>query len=187
MIDTHFSDRDLYFLGAGFLSAFFSIFFFARGKTKTALAVLILSAFLFRLLMALIDPFVHIWDEQFHALVAANMSETPFHPKLYRKALLAYDPSDWTANHTWIHKPPLFLWQMAMSIKIFGINALAVRLPSVILAALMVPAVYRIGKICGSARTGFIAFARTIQRSGWRPSRTRMTPPCLRNYPGSSL
>jgi 4-amino-4-deoxy-L-arabinose transferase len=107
--------------------------------------------------MTMIDPFLHIWDEQFHALVAKNMLHGPLEPHLLPEDLLVKDPTYWPSNYTWLHKPPLFLWQMALSMKIFGVNAAAIRLPSAVLSALMIPAMYRTGKLIWNERTGFIA------------------------------
>ena len=48
-------------------------FYYVRGNIKIALIFLLISAFLLRLLMISLDPFLHEWDERFHALVAKNM------------------------------------------------------------------------------------------------------------------
>ena len=105
--------------------------------------------------MANLDHFLILWDEQFHALVAKNLVADPLKPVLYSNPILEYDYRNWAGNHIWLHKQPLFLWQMALSLKLFGYNALAVRLPSVILHAVAVLMIFRIGKICSTERTGF--------------------------------
>lgn len=93
--------------------------------------------------MAHIDPFLHIWDERFHALVARNMMDHPFVPTLRTNPVLPVDPTSWTQGHIWLHKQPLFMWQMALSMKIFGISEYAIRYPSVITGTLMIPMVYQ--------------------------------------------
>lgn len=157
MIDTHFTSRDVSFLVAGFLFATAAIVFYHRGNVRLALWSLIIGGFLFRLMMAFIDPFVNIWDEQYHALVAKNLAEHFFTPTLVENPLQPLDPNYWAYTDTWLHKPPLFLWQMAIAIKTFGATTWAIRLPSVLLSTLMIPAVFRMGKILANERTGFIA------------------------------
>lgn len=66
-----------------------------------------------RLFMITIDPFLHDWDERFHAIVAKNMITYPFKPMLFVNPVLPYDYRAWCCNHIWVHKQPLFLWQMA--------------------------------------------------------------------------
>jgi 4-amino-4-deoxy-L-arabinose transferase len=107
--------------------------------------------------MAGLDEHLHPWDEQFHALVAKNMMYNPLKPMLYANPVLPYDYKIWVGNHVWLHKQPLFLWQMAASMKIFGINVLAVRLPSVLFSSLLVFFIYRIGKLFISPQTGYFA------------------------------
>lgn len=125
------------------LSAYF---FFVKEKKNVAIALLVFSALLLRLVMISLDPFVHEWDERFHALVAKNMMVNPFKPMLYVHPVFPYDPEMWSNNHIWVHKQPLFLWQMALSMKIFGISTFALRLPSAILGAIMVWLVYDCGR-----------------------------------------
>lgn len=84
------------------------------------------------LIVASLDPFLHVWDEAFHALVAKRMAINPLHPQLYTVHLTEFNPTDWSHQTTWLHKQPFFLWLMAISIKILGSNVFAVRLPSVI-------------------------------------------------------
>lgn len=94
--------------------------------------------------MAGIDPMLHDWDEKYHALVAKNMMLHPFKPMLYTHQYFTTDPYNWTYNHIWLHKQPLFMWQMALSMKLFGVSELSMRLPSVIMGTLMIVLVYRI-------------------------------------------
>jgi 4-amino-4-deoxy-L-arabinose transferase len=157
LFKTHFTPSDLSFLFAGSFLVLLSIFLFYRGQIRSALFLLFLGGFTFRLLITLIDPFVYSWDEQFHALVARNMMQFPFRPMLYRDPALPFDYRNWTGNGVWLHKPPLFLWQMALSMKCFGISVFSVRLPSAILSALCIPALYRIGKIVADEVRGYLA------------------------------
>jgi len=113
-------------------------FFFFRERKKTGVALLLFSAFLMRLLMISLDPFVQEWDERFHALVGKHMMEHPFKPMLILNPILAQSPLDWGSGHIWVHKQPLFLWQMGLSMKLFGINTFAMRLPSAIMGTIMV-------------------------------------------------
>ena len=106
--------------------------------------LLFIAAFAFRLAMICIDPYLHHWDEHFHALVAKNMIDHPLKPMLLVHPVVPYHISSWTSNHVWVHKQPLFLWQMALSIKMFGYTEIAVRIPSVVMTSLSVLLVYRI-------------------------------------------
>lgn len=156
MLTTHFSNEQLLplLIGGGILVV--SILLFKR-STKLSLALLFLGAISIGFFAAGLNEFLEIWDEQFHALVAKNMIEAPFSPKLYPEAILDYNYESWTNNFIWLHKQPLFLWQMALSIKLFGTNELAVRLPSIILHAIVPLFVYRIGKLSVNKHVGYIA------------------------------
>ncbi|HEX7414911.1 MAG TPA: glycosyltransferase family 39 protein, partial [Bacteroidia bacterium] len=101
-------------------------------------------------------PFLNVWDERFHALVAKNLMHHPLMPTLYDDPIvnMAYSDS-WATYHIWLHKQPLFMWQIALSFKIFGVNEFALRLPSVLLGCLIVFAGYRSGKILGNKNTGY--------------------------------
>lgn len=105
----------------------------------------------------MLDPFLNIWDERFHALVAKNTADNFLHPKLYKTHFLPFDQRIWIGNSTWLHKQPLFLWQMALSIKIFGANVFAVRLPSILMHAAISFFVYRIGFNIRNKRVGYIS------------------------------
>ena len=93
-----------------------------------------------------LDPYLHEWDERFHALVAKNMIENPFKPMLFIKHVMSFNPQDWGYLHIWVHKQPLFLWQMALSMKLFGVSTFAMRLPSAIMGVIMIWMTYQIGK-----------------------------------------
>lgn len=124
-------------LSISVIPALISIYvFLVLKKERLALGFLLLSAFGIRLLMASLDPFIHSWDERFHALVAKNMMEHPFKPMLRVNPILEYDYKAWCCNHIWLHKQPLFLWQMALSMKIFGVHLLSMRLPSILMGTI---------------------------------------------------
>lgn len=142
---------------SGFVSLVLSLFFFYSEKKKLSVSFLVLFAFLTGLLMASLDPFLNIWDERFHALVAKNMMDHPFKPMLYKNPVIDMDYNNWDRYHIWLHKQPLFLWQIALSFKIFGVTEFALRLPNAILFALVVYAAYRSGKLLAGERVGYIA------------------------------
>ena len=131
--------------------------FFARGRTTLALPLLVVSSFLLHLVMAAADPFLHPWDERFHALVAKHMMAEPLRPMLRLDPILPYDVEAWCCNHIWVHKQPLFLWQMALSMKVFGVSEVAMRLPSAVMGALGTLLVYGIGRYWTNREAAFIA------------------------------
>jgi 4-amino-4-deoxy-L-arabinose transferase len=79
----------------------------------------------------------------------------PLRPTLYDDPVvnMAYDR--WDKFHIWLHKQPLFLWQIALSFKLFGISLFTLRLPSVLLGVVLVFIGYRTGKLLVNVRTGF--------------------------------
>jgi 4-amino-4-deoxy-L-arabinose transferase-like glycosyltransferase len=120
------------------------------------LIILLIIGFLLRL-YAGTDFYLHEWDERYHALVAKNLITSPFKPVLYSYPILPYDYRDWSANHVWLHKQPFPLWCMALSMKIFGVNEIALRLPSIGLSTLSVLGTFLIGKHLFSVKTGILA------------------------------
>lgn len=113
-------------------------------------------AFLLRLFVAA-DPGLHPWDERYHALVAKNLLADPTKPVLYPETPLPYDYRHWSRNHVWLHKQPVTLYCIAASVWLFGNTPWAVRLPSVLLGALLVFVVYRVGRLLFSHRVGLVA------------------------------
>jgi len=134
-----------------------AIVFFRKNNIKISLVSLFSGAFCIGCFTALLDPYLHIWDEQYHALVAKNLIDNPLYPVLYKNPVLDYDYKLWSDNYIWLHKQPLFLWQIALSMKIFGINEFSVRLPSIIMHAIIPIFIYRIGKISLNNKIGFFA------------------------------
>ena len=105
---------------------------------------------------SLFMPFLNIWDEQFHALVAKNMLQNPLHPRLLLEDVRDVTTSNWVMTITWLHKPPLFLWVMGLSVKVFGPTIFAVRFPSMVLHGLMTCASYKIGRNLFDKKSGLI-------------------------------
>jgi 4-amino-4-deoxy-L-arabinose transferase-like glycosyltransferase len=132
-----------------------SVFTFHFGKERTALILLFLGSLGLGFFIANLDHFLILWDEQYHALVAKHMLDNPFKPTLYSRTVLDYNFKNWTANHIWLHKQPLFLWQIAISLKLFGNSELAVRIPSIVMHAIAALMIYRIGKISSNTNAGF--------------------------------
>ena len=131
----------------GFVLLVLALVLAAAHKERPALVLLLLGAAALRVAMISLDPFLHDWDERFHACVAKNMMQHPFQPMLHATPLLPYDYKDWSTNHVWLHKQPLFLWQMALSMKIFGVHTFALRLPGVLLGTAWVAMIFRMGRL----------------------------------------
>jgi 4-amino-4-deoxy-L-arabinose transferase-like glycosyltransferase len=135
-----------------------SMYFFCQNKTKLMLLGVLLTSAIIRLFFIYTDDYLHEWDERFHALVAKNMMEFPFKPMLYKNPILEnYQINDWCCNHIWLHKQPLFLWQMALSMKIFGVNTIALRLPSLLMGVFLTFPVYRIAKLTFNPEVAYFA------------------------------
>ncbi|MCF6170442.1 MAG: glycosyltransferase family 39 protein [Bacteroidales bacterium] len=148
----------IYLLYVGIALVFLGLSCFQiSGKSRLGLLFLVFGSFSVHLFLCLSDPFLHMWDEQFHAVVAKNMLGNPLKPMLIENPILPYNYKNWTGNHIWLHKQPLFLWQIALSFKLFGTGILSLRLPSMLMTSLLVFPVYRIGKIVSGKQTGFYA------------------------------
>jgi len=120
-------------------------YFDARTLSGVALALILVSSFLLKL-HHLDHAAIKGLDESFHAVVARNLLKHPLTPTLIDQPYLPYNYRDWQLNHVWLHKPIVPLWQMAASLALFGINTLALRLPSALLATASVWLTYAIGK-----------------------------------------
>ncbi|MGI9538018.1 MAG: ArnT family glycosyltransferase [Desulfocapsaceae bacterium] len=103
------------------------------------------------------DLFLHYWDERYHALVAKNFISHPLVPTLYENPVLPYDFRDWQVNHIWLHKQPLALWGMAGSMWLFGVNEIALRLPSIALVSVATYLIFSIGSYLFNKKTGYLA------------------------------
>lgn len=102
-----------------------------RKKEAISIIFLIIAGLCLRVHICL-DPYLHLWDERFHALVAKHLINHPLLPTLFEQESLHLPVYYWSQTTVWLHKPPLALWFMALSLKVFGINEVAVRLPSII-------------------------------------------------------
>jgi hypothetical protein len=129
-----------------------------RGRPEVAAAAIVAAGLVLRM-YAGCDLFLHTWDERYHALVAKHLIQHPLLPTLYDRPLLPYDYRDWRANHVWLHKPPLALWMMAGSMRLLGVDEIAMRLPSLMLSALAILLTYVIGAHFGGRRVGLLAAA----------------------------
>ncbi len=133
-----------------------TLYCFIRQRHKyTLLLIIIIGAF--ARIQQISTPQLHNWDEKHHALVAKNLIKTPLKPVLYKSPVLPYKIDDWTANHVWLSKPPLALWMMASSIKLFGTHAIAVRLPSFLLSLIGILLIFYSGKLLFGIKTGLIS------------------------------
>ncbi len=138
------------------LTYFYAWRYYKEDKFDIALLLIMLSGFLLYCYSAS-DFFLHVWDERYHALVAKNLSKHPFYPTLYDNPILSYDYRMWVGNHIWLHKQPLPLWLMAGSLKIFGVNEIAVRLPSILLSTIGIVLTFKIGTYFFDKRVGLFA------------------------------
>ena len=118
---------------------------------------LIVACGLFLRIYAGTDFFLHEWDERYHALVAKNLIEQPFKPTLYKYPVIPYDYTDWSSNHIWLHKQPIPLWAMAFSLGIFGVNEIALRLPSILLSTLAIWLTYKVASYYVSRKMALLA------------------------------
>lgn len=127
-----------------------------KDKYLFAVLLLMLSGLILRVFTSC-DFFLHPWDEVFHAVVAKHMMLHPLTPTLYETPVLPYDYDNWTGNHIWVHKQPLPLWTMALSMYLFGVNEIALRLPSIVLTTVGIGLTYYIGRYFFDRRTGYLA------------------------------
>jgi 4-amino-4-deoxy-L-arabinose transferase-like glycosyltransferase len=127
-----------------------------EGNYAFAIAMLMLCGLILRIYTAS-DSVLHFWDERYHALVAKNLLHHFFTPTLYDNPVLPYSYKSWEYNHIWVHKQPVTLWLIAISLKIFGIHAWAVRVPSVLLSTIGIKLMYDIGKRLYTAQAGYVS------------------------------
>lgn len=132
----------IYLMLMAFAAASGSYYLLKAHKKKSGYVALFLAALFTRLFMVFQDAFLHPWDERYHALVARNMLNDAFKPVLLRLPLGDYNYKLWNYCHIWVHKQPLFSWQMALSIKLFGVSEYSIRFPSAVMGAIMTVMVY---------------------------------------------
>lgn len=134
-----------------------SYFQLSRRKELWVIITLCFAALSIFSFAALLDPYLNLWDERFHALVAKNMMDQPFKPLLYENPVKSLLIDRWDGTDVWLHKQPLFLWQIALSFKIFGLTEFSLRIPSILLAVLFMLAVYKTAKIIVNQRVAFFS------------------------------
>jgi 4-amino-4-deoxy-L-arabinose transferase len=98
-------------------------------------------------------------DESFHAIVAQNLMHHPWLPTLNDGPAIDIDYRDWQNARVFLHKPPMAMWQIALSYAIFGVNTFALRFPSLVLSTLAVWLTYLIGKELVDPTAGLVAAA----------------------------
>ena len=150
-------DDRLIFLGISWLFFLGSVFLFFSGKQRAALFLLLGGALFLFIFSALLDPFLHLWDERFHALVAKNMIHHPLIPTLYDDPVVPMDYDRWDRIHIWLHKQPLFLWPISLSLVLFGPNEFALRLPSILMGVGIVYFVFRTASNLVNTETGYFS------------------------------
>jgi 4-amino-4-deoxy-L-arabinose transferase len=127
-----------------------------RQRYTLALAMLMLCGMAVRVYCSM-DSYLHPWDERYHALVAKNLMLHWLKPTLYENPILPYNITSWSSNHVWLHKQPLSLWLIALSLKTFGVSAFAVRIPSILLSTIAIKLVYDIALQFYGRRTAFLS------------------------------
>ncbi len=156
MISSAFSPTQLAWLLPSATCLLLSLAFFLKGKNTWAVGLLLLGGLALRFFMLASTPFLYTWDEQFHVMVAKNMMAHPFKPMLYELLPFEHNYLNWVGVDIWLHKQPLFMWQMALSMKIFGANEFAARLPSALMTTLLIWVIYRMGKRTLSPQAGYL-------------------------------
>ena len=129
---------------------------FSNRKKTFALLLLVLIGLLLRVYLS-VDFQIHDWDERYHALVAKNMMNHPLVPTLYDDPVLPYSFKNWPANHVWLHKQPMTFWPMMVSMLCFGVNEIAIRIPSILMTTLGIVITYKIAKHLFNDKIAFIA------------------------------
>ena len=151
----YFSSLQLCFLFTGILLIVTSLVFQNTKKNSYSLWFLVFGALCLFLFASLLDPFLNLWDERFHGLVAKNLMNHPLMPTLYDDPVVSMAYDRWDRATIWLHKQPLFLWQIALSFKLFGVSEFTLRLPSVLMSSFLVIVGYRTGKLLVNQQTGF--------------------------------
>lgn len=129
---------------------------YGRALYSEAFAVILVLGLGLRVFCSL-DPFLHKWDERYHAVVAKNMIADPFKPMLYARPALPSNYQHWAGSSIWLHKQPVPLWAMALSMKFLGVSEFSLRLPSILLSTLAIFFTFLIGKYLFDKKTGVIA------------------------------
>jgi 4-amino-4-deoxy-L-arabinose transferase-like glycosyltransferase len=115
-----------------------------RRQQSVAVAVFLVAAVV--RLWAIQSELIHDWDESYHALVAKHLAAHPLEPTLYDDAELPHDEHFWPLARIFLNKPPLALWLMAASIRVFGATPAAMRFPSALLDLAAVVLTFALGR-----------------------------------------
>lgn len=101
---------------------------------------------------------IRMWDEARNAVSALEMLQNNNHVVRY------FDGSP----DTWDVKPPLLIWLQVISMKIFGVNELAVRLPSAVAALLtIIFLIFYFHRFHGKLSIGYIAAIVLVTSQGY--------------------
>jgi 4-amino-4-deoxy-L-arabinose transferase len=130
------------FLAISILALIFSVILLRKSRIGFSLFFLIIAGLLLRIWISS-DQYLHPHDEKYHALVAKNIIQHPLKPTLYENPIHEVDYKDWSCNNVWLHKQPMPLWTIALSISIFGNNEFAVRIPSILFSTLAIWLIYQ--------------------------------------------
>ncbi|MFW5658654.1 MAG: ArnT family glycosyltransferase, partial [Bacteroidota bacterium] len=130
---------------------------YSNHKHRLSVVLVLGGGLLLRLVAATLSPELFTWDEQFHALAAKHLMQTPLHPRLYPEYLGPEVHEYWMRSYTWLHKPPLTMWLGALSMKVFGVSVFAYRLPFVLLSTATLLLQYLIVLRLAGERAGFAA------------------------------
>ena len=85
-----FSDTQVVLLALAVFAFLSSLYFHIKNKEHLSVVFLIITALLAFSFAALLDPFLNIWDERFHALVGKNLMKHPLMPTLYDDPAVSY-------------------------------------------------------------------------------------------------
>ncbi len=124
-------------------------------KLNSSLWPILASILLLALALFTIQITNHLfpWDERFHALVALNLSKDLSFPMLYPHIPFAnFNSSAWPLAEAWLHKPPLFSYQMAFWMRMLGDEIWVMRLNSALMFYAFAFALYKIARIYGHSR-----------------------------------
>jgi 4-amino-4-deoxy-L-arabinose transferase-like glycosyltransferase len=156
LFKSYFTNTQIILLVFALFTLLYSLVFHVKGKWKLSLIFLLFTALFVFCFSALLDPFLNLWDERFHALVAKNLMNHPLMPTLYDDPVVKMAYDRWDRYHIWLHKQPLFLWQIALSFKLFGISEFTLRLPNILLGVILVLISYRSGTLLFNRRVGYL-------------------------------
>lgn len=156
-MEIFFKEKQMWLIASAIILFLTSLTFHLKSKFTLSLVFLVLSSIALFSFAALLDPFLNLWDERFHALVGKNLMQHPLMPALYDDPVLDMDYNRWDKAHIWLHKQPLFLWQIALSFKVFGISEFSLRIPDILLSTIIVAITYRSTRLLAGNRAAFIS------------------------------